>query len=315
MRYRLGVDDIDALLDGPRARGVFSLKVAMAAPWAIDVRDEAPLTLLVVATGEAWLRIAGEPSTVLRPGDIALLRGPEPYVVADGPDTAPDVSILPGQICRGPEGEHLAQTMSVGVSTWGNTRDAETTMLVATYQSAGEIGGRLVAALPRVLVHRGPDDHGPLIELLSAELTEVRAGRRAALDRLVDLLVIELVRAWSRDVAAPGWLGGGDDHCVGRALQLIQDSCEAPWTVSSLAHEVGLSRAAFARRFSDVVGQAPIAYLTGWRMSVAADLLHETGSSVAAVAVRVGYPSPFTFSAAYKRHFGASPRHHLRASA
>jgi transcriptional regulator GlxA family with amidase domain len=132
----------------------------------------------------------------------------------------------------------------------------------------------------------------------------------------VDLLVIEVVRAWVRDgEATPTWLTGGADPCVARALQLIQDDCAGPWTVASLARAVGLSRAAFARRFTEAVGRAPIAYLTDWRMTVAADLLHEPGTSVSAVAARVGYPSPFTFSAAYKRHFGASPRHHLRASA
>ncbi len=244
------------------------------------------------------------------------MRGPEPYVVADGPTTAPDVAILPGQVCVGPGGEHLDQAMSVGVSTWGNRLDGETTMLVGTYASDGEIGRRLVEALPRLRVLPAGDLGSPLTGLLAAELSTARVGRRAALDRLVDLLVIEVVRAWAQDdETSPSWLTGGADPCVGAALQLIQDSCAEPWTVASLARAVGLSRAAFARRFTEAVGRAPIAYLTDWRMTVAADLLHEPGATVSTVATRVGYPSPFTFSAAYKRHFGASPRHHLRASA
>ena len=148
LRYRLSMDDLSALLDGPRARGAFTLKIVMTAPWAIDVRDEAPLSVLAVTAGEAWLRVDGEPSSALRPGDVALLRGPEPYVVADGPATTPGVSILPGQVCVDSDGEHLEQSMHVGLGTWGNSMSGETTMLVGTYQSDGEIGRRLVEALP-----------------------------------------------------------------------------------------------------------------------------------------------------------------------
>ncbi len=308
------MDDLAAVLDGPRARGAFTLQVVMSAPWGLDVRDGAPLTVLAVTEGQAWLRVPGATPTPLRPGDVALLRGPEPYEVADAPGTVADLGILPGQVCVGPHGEHLAQTRSTGLSTWG-APDGETTMLVATYASDGEIGRRLLDALPRTLVRRAGEVDTPVTGLLATELATARPGRRAALDRLVDLLVIDIVRAWATETGSPGWLTGGSDPCVADALRLIQDDYQRPWTVESLARTVGLSRAAFARRFTDVVGRAPIAYLTDWRMTVAADLLHEPGSSVSSVAVRVGYPSPFTFSAAYKRHFGASPRHHQRASA
>ncbi|GAA3690984.1 AraC family transcriptional regulator [Microlunatus aurantiacus] len=308
------MDELAALLDGPRARGAFTLKVVMSAPWGLAVRDEAPLTVLAVTTGEAWLRVADSAPSRLLPGDVALLCGPEPYVVADSPDTVPGITILPGQVCVGPDGQHLAQTMSTGLSTWGSP-DGETTMLVGTYASDGEVGRRLVDALPRTLVRPAAESATPLVGLLAAELTAEHQGRGAALDRLVDLLVIDLVRTWARDEASPGWLTGGADPCVAEALRLIQDDYGQPWTVASLARTVGLSRAAFARRFTEAVGRAPIAYLTDWRMAVAADLLHEPGRTVTSVAAQVGYPSPFTFSAAYKRHFGASPRHHLQASA
>lgn len=295
----------------------------MAAPWGIDVRDEAPLTVLAVTRGEAWLRMADDRLPPLRAGDVALLRGPEPYTVADGPTIEPTVSILPGQVCVGPDGEHLVETMDLGLSTWGNGAGGEGSsgaggeaeMLVGTYGSAGEVGRRLVDALPRALVLRHDEWSSPLTALLAEELVTAHPGRRAALDRLVDLLVIEIIRAWVRDGASPGWLAGGTDPCVGRALRLIRDRCDEPWTVAALAREVGLSRAAFSRRFTETVGQAPIGFLTQWRMAVAADLLHEPGSSVSSVARRVGYPSPFTFSTAYKRHFGVSPRHHLQVSA
>lgn len=309
------MDDLAALLDGPRARGAFTLKVVMAAPWRLDVADEAPLTVLAITTGEAYVQMPGEPATTLGAGDIALLRGPAPYVVADSRDTAPQVRILPGQICVDAQGAHLAQTMRFGVNTWGNDDAGDTTMLVGTYHSDGELGRRLLDALPPMLVLRAESWTSPVVELLGTELSAGRAGQAAALDRLVDLLVIDIVRAWTdADPLAARRLTGSGDECVAEALRLIQDSCDRPWTVAGLARRVGLSRAAFARRFTDTVGMAPIGYLTEYRMALAADLLREPGASVASVAGRVGYPSPFTFSAAYKRHFGSSPRHHVAAS-
>jgi AraC-like DNA-binding protein len=237
-------------------------------------------------------------------------------VVGDSPDTTPAVTVLRGQVCVDADGRHLAQTMRVGANTWGNSVDGDTTMLVGSYHSDGELGHRLVEALPEMLVVRARDWASPLVDLLIVELTASRAGQRAALDRLVDLLVIDIVRSWAgANPAATTWLTGGADSCVAEALRLIQDSCDRPWTVAALAQHVGLSRAAFARRFSDAIGQAPIGYLTEWRMALAADLLREPDASVASVAARVGYPSPFTFSTAFKRHFGSSPRHHRLASA
>jgi AraC-like DNA-binding protein len=99
---------------------------------------------------------------------------------------------------------------------------------------------------------------------------------------------------------------------VGHALRLLHNNPAYPWTVASLAAEVAVSRAALARRFTDLVGESPMALLTGWRLTLAADLLLEPDATVGAVARRVGYSSPFTFSTAFKRHYGTSPRGHRR---
>jgi len=98
-------------------------------------------------------------------------------------------------------------------------------------------------------------------------------------------------------------------------VRLLHNNPAHPWTVASLAAEVGVSRAALARRFTDLVGEPPMAFLTGWRLALAADLLLEPDATVGAVARRVGYTSPFTFSTAFKRHYGVSPQVHRRAVA
>jgi transcriptional regulator GlxA family with amidase domain len=124
--------------------------------------------------------------------------------------------------------------------------------------------------------------------------------------------VVSALREWfDRPGAdAPSWYAAAGDPVVGPALRLLHDAPERPWTVAELAARVGTSRAALARRFTELVGEPPIAYLTGWRLAWAADLLGDPDATVARVARQVGYGSPFTFSAAFKRHFGVSPQEH-----
>jgi AraC-like DNA-binding protein len=108
----------------------------------------------------------------------------------------------------------------------------------------------------------------------------------------------------------PAWYRGHCDPMIGPALQAIHNMPERPWTVASIAAECRLSRAAVARRFGEVVGEPPLAYLTARRLALAADLLLEPGSTVASVADRVGYGSAFAFSSAFKRARGVSLAQH-----
>ena len=106
----------------------------------------------------------------------------------------------------------------------------------------------------------------------------------------------------------PGWYAAHTDPVVGQAMRLLEHNPAHGWTVAALADAVGVSRAALARRFTDLVGESPIAFLTGYRLALAADLLAEPDATVGRVARQVGYGSPFTFSTAFKRHFGVAPQ-------
>ncbi len=97
---------------------------------------------------------------------------------------------------------------------------------------------------------------------------------------------------------------------VGPALKMIYNNPAHPWTVANLAAAVGSSRAVFARRFTDLVGEPPIAFLTTWRLALAADLLRSSEATIAAVARQVGYSTPFALSSAFKRAYGVSPNTH-----
>ena len=135
-------------------------------------------------------------------------------------------------------------------------------------------------------------------------------GQQAVLDRLLDLLVVALLRRWYArpDSNRPAWYQAHGDEVIGPALRLLHNAPARSWTVTNLAEAVAVSRATLARRFKDVVGEPPMTYLATWRMTLAADLLLEPDSTVGTVARRVGYDNPFTFSTAFKRVHGVSPR-------
>ena len=137
-------------------------------------------------------------------------------------------------------------------------------------------------------------------------------GQEAVLDRLLDLLLIATLRTWFArpDAGAPGWYRANGDPVVGPALRMLQHNPAHPWTVASLAAEAGASRAALARRFTELVGEPPMAFLTDWRLTLAADMLLEPGATIGAVARQVGYGSPYALSTAFKRARGVSPREH-----
>ncbi|MCX5144202.1 AraC family transcriptional regulator [Streptomyces sp. NBC_00338] len=310
------MDALAGLLDGPRARGAFLLRMVMEPPWSVRIEDRAPLCLMSVTSGEAWIVPGGGAEPVLLgPGDLAVARGPEPYTVAGRPATEPHARIGPGGVCTTLRGEPLSQSMDLGVRTWGNAPDGSAVMLVGTYLMEGEISGRLLDALPPLLVlPAGSGRSGPLLHLLDAEIARDEPGQSVVLDRLLDLLLIDALRTWfSRPGAeAPAWYRAMGDPVVGQALRLLQNEPAHPWTVSALAGRTGVSRAGLARRFTELVGEPPMAYLTGWRLAVAADLLRETDATVEAVAHQVGYSQAFAFSTAFKRVRGVSPQEYRR---
>ena len=157
----------------------------------------------------------------------------------------------------------------------------------------------------------------PVVPLLADEILKDEPGQEAVLDRLLDLLLIAVLRAWFArpDAGAPGWYRAYSDPIVGLALRMLHNNPAHPWTVASLAREVGASRAALARRFHELVGEPPMSFLTGWRIALAADMLLEPGATIGSVAHEVGYGSPFALSTAFKRVRGVSPQQHRAASA
>ncbi|EMF21662.1 AraC family transcription regulator [Streptomyces gancidicus BKS 13-15] len=274
------------------------------------VEDRAPLTVMLPVRGDAWLLPDRGDPVRLRAGDLAVARGPAPYTCADDPGTAPQALILPGGRCHYPDGRPLNGSMDLGVRTWGDRPDSGTVLLIGTYQMRGEIGGRLLDALPPLLSLGADVWDCPLTELLTREVARDAPGQEVVLDRLLDLLVIAALRAWFArpEAEPPAWYAALSDPVVGPALRLIQDDPARPWTVAGLAEKAGVSRVAPARRFTRLVGEPPMSYLTGRRLALAADRLRDTDDTLAAIARQVGYGSAFALSTAFKRAFDVSPQ-------
>ena len=308
------MDALTGFLTGPRARGAFLVRSIMEPPWSVRIRDEAPLTVVAMVRGDCWLVPDRTPPVRLHPGDVAVVRGPDHYTVADDPATAPQVIIHPDQRCTTLAGESVQAQMGLGVRTWGNCATGSVVMLTGTYEGDGEVSRRLTDALPPLLVLRDGEWDCPVIPLLADEIGKDDPGQQVVLDRLLDLLTIAVLRAWFTR-GGPAWYTAHTDPVVGRALRLLHEDPAHPWTVATLASATGVSRAALARRFHTLVGEPPMAFLTSWRLTLAADLLLDPTTTVAAVARRVGYTSPFTFSTAFKRHHGHTPTTHRGRSA
>jgi AraC-like DNA-binding protein len=310
------MDNLGGLLDAPRARGAFALRAVMQSPWSLRIEAESPLTLLAGINSEFWIVPDNGEPVCIGSGDIAITRGPDHYNVSDSPSSPPSVVVHPGQRCCDLDGNAVTDAMMHGVRTWGNDPAGDTLFLVGAYEHLSDISDRLMRALPPVL-HIGREDcESPIVMLLEQEISKDEPGQAAVLDRLLDLLLTAVLKAWfgKHDASTPEWWRYQGDRIVERALRLMHDHPDQPWTLTSLATESGASRASLSRRFQALIGEPPMTFLKNWRMALAADLLCQPDETVATVAGKVGYATPFAFSAAFKRTRGLSPQAHRHSA-
>jgi AraC-like DNA-binding protein len=310
------MDVLDDLLAGTRARdGVFNLTI-LDPPWALEIRDEAPLALATLVRGSGWVTRDGISPVRMETGDVAIVTGPRPYVVGDSLETAPQLRIHPGGVCEPLPGAPVDYSARLGVRTYGGRASGSVMVASGTYQLAGDVSRRLVTGLPSVLVVPAADIAGSVMDMVSSEIQRDAAGQQSVLDRWLDLALITTLRAWfdRPESQAPGWYQAQTDPIAGTALRLLHEDPAYPWNVTELADRVGASRASLARRFTALVGEAPMSYLTGWRITLAADQLRATRDTVETIARRVGYANAFALSVAFKRVRGTTPTAHRQAA-
>ncbi|MEU0239301.1 AraC family transcriptional regulator [Nocardiopsis sp. NPDC006198] len=303
-------DPLTDLLDGVRSAGALFHRSPLERTWAVRFEDSSPLALAVPLRGSVWIRpLDGEPVR-LGPQEVAVLSGGSPYVVSLAPDTEPDVVVRPGGRCTAPDGREHSTTR--GLSTLGTPGPQDPILVSGLYTARPGVPQRLSTALPPLAVVPAGRGACPVGPAALEELSHPAPGRQALLDRMLDLMLIAALRSWFTRPGAPvpAWYRAHGDSVVGPALRLLGEDPARPWTVGSLASETGVSRAALARRFHELVGTPPMTYLREQRIALAADLLDEPGATLGAVAGRVGFSSAFALSTAFKRLRGVSPSEH-----
>ncbi|GAA2611829.1 AraC family transcriptional regulator [Actinomadura fulvescens] len=321
------MDVLSDLLQRARAGDSLVRQLIQRPPWSLTFADVPQLTVVATLGGHASIRLddahanAGATQVRLAASDIALIRGPGRYTIADSPATPPQVIVQGGRKYRVGGGEEIAGThRSLAPRTYGDGLPGATTMLRGAYELRGDVGDRLLDLLPRLAVVPGGPRTRPALDLLATEAACDEPGQDAVLSRLLDLVLVLALRAWCArpEATLPAWYRALADPAISDALRRLHDDPAHRWTIAELAAKVGMSRAAFAARFTGLVGQPPLTYLTGWRMTLAADLLHDTEATVASVARTVGYQDAFAFSVAFKRARGIAPsawRRHARTRA
>lgn len=301
------MDPLSDMLGGIRADGACVNQVSLDLPWAIRFAPGASLTMLTAVKGGGVLVLADGTEHKLAPGNTALVRDGRPFHLSDVAATvqAP-VEPLSGN------GYDTECDLTL------DETNATAVVIVGSYRTTCTRQERLLRTLPSALVLE-EDLNGVLwLDALRDSLRRRRQpGSQALVDRILDWGLVCVLGCWfdRQGAAAPAWYRGAMDPVAGPALEAIHRDPRQLWTVASLAAEAKVSRAHLAKRFTEVMGQPPLRYLTDWRMYTAEELLSDTDMSVAEVAGAVGYADPFAFSTAFKRHQGISPRQYRSGAA
>lgn len=283
--------------------------VHASAAWGLGLARSGGAAFHAITAGSCWLRVDGEAPIQLMPGDVVLF----PTGIEHGLVSQPDGRTRPyDRVAK-------ERQLRAGGDLILPGTGARTRLVCVSYDYDHEVAHPLLTLLPAVLhiPADAPGDQSPIqttLRLLTAELGQRAAGSQAVVDGLIAVLFVHVVRAWlehSHD-ATPCWLRALRDPAIARALALVHERPAAPWTVEALAREVNLSRATLARRFTELVGDPPLAYLTRWRLELAARRLRDTTDPIAAVARSVGYSSEYAFARAFARTRGQPPGRYRR---
>jgi AraC-like DNA-binding protein len=294
------MQNVDVLVDVLTLAGVhgtLGARIEAGERWGWWAERAPGAAFHAVTSGTAWLAAAGEPPRQLMPGDVVLLPSGTEHVLGSDAETVartrPETS----------SAYEWSDSSAVRIGS-GPTR---THILCAHYEYDPAISTQVFSLLPQ-LVHIRAENGGVALEdtvrLLGRELAGRQLATAVVLDRLVDILLVQLLRAWlatAPEPTEPSWLGILRDPVVGDAVARLHEDPARAWTTAELARETAVSRATLSRRFAAVLGETPGAYLTRWRMDLAARRLRDGDDGLEAVARSVGYTSVYAFSRAFRR--------------
>ncbi len=322
-------DTLSDVLRSVRLRSALFFFVSCRGKWAAEAPPSREIAAAVmpgadhvmeyhvVTDGDCWAAIVGESPLKLKRGDIVMLPQGDAHVMSSAPGMRADPYVNSYfEMPRDHRPFHVSYDSAGQPQVVPYAHDiAPSTIRAAATLVCGFIGcdvrpfNPLLATLPRLIHLSGSAWSDQFVRLAAAESTSRRAGSEALLERLSEMMFVDAVRRHvdSMPEQSTGWLAGLRDRFVGRALALLHEKPAAPWTLEDLGSQVGLSRSALHERFVELIGQPPMQYLTHWRMQLASRLLRDSQSSVASIALEVGYDSEAAFARAFKRLVGAPP--------
>jgi AraC-like DNA-binding protein len=298
-------DPLGEALHFLRMSGTFYCRSEFTAPWAMELPPfEDSLMFHVVTVGQCLLEVDGAQICLLRPGDLALVpHGAGHRITSEAGIPAAKLFDLPRETVS-----HRYEIIRHGQG------GPATTMICALVRFDHPSAQQLIRLLPKVIrvdTWKSPEMEWvqSTLRFIAAEAQQLNPGGETVITRLADILVIQAIRNWiARDPAAQtGWLGALRDKQIGRAIASIHRDPTRSWTVASLAISIGMSRSAFAARFTQLVGETAMRYALRWKMQAALTQLRETNVSIAELAGRLGYDSEAAFRRAFKRIVGVSP--------
>jgi AraC-like DNA-binding protein len=297
------LDPVTDLLQALRVSRSFCCICELSAPWGLGFPQRPWTSFHFVLSGGFWFNAGGKPQR-FGPGDFVLLPHGRPHQISDAPRTH---AVPVDQLVY----EKLSESCSV-LRTGGPGEPA--VLLCGVMGFEGQRSHPLFEVLPDLVVVRSSESatHAGLVRTLKALHEESAAGRMgspAVITRLVEVLVLQTLRAWieSNQGLSVRWIGALHDPNIGRTLAAIHKDASRPWSLASLSTVSGMSRSAFTARFTALIGESPMHYVRRWRIYMAGALLREQGVPHAEVASRIGYSSAASFSRAYRRYVGAAP--------
>jgi AraC-like DNA-binding protein len=297
------VDVLTDLLERSRARGAAFSSTTAHGTWGLTFPGSAPLSVHALVQGEAHLWSSDHDRALhVFPGDVVLIREHTPHHLASHA----------GGRCV-PLAEAMATVSGVGrrLQVGDPGEPVAATFFCGAYRFEGDLCQSLLQALPEMLPLR-PAAGSTLratMDLLAGEMLRDDPGQQTLLDRLLDVALVQILREHftTVTVTAPGWFRASGDARIGPALQALHANPGHQWTVAELAEHALLSRSAFARQFTELLGVPPLTYLNDWRMALARERLRDSDARLASIGAALGYASEFSFAAAFKRHHGTAP--------
>ncbi|MBN6037368.1 AraC family transcriptional regulator [Amycolatopsis sp. 195334CR] len=282
-------------------RGTAGARIEAGGTWGMSWQVMGAAAFYAITSGTAWLSLREHEPRQLMPGDVVLLPGGTPHALSSAPG-------LPTPSCP-----RCDEAMAHGSVLRLGADEVQTHILGASYEYDPTVSTQVMATLPRVL-HIRADNGGTCLDdtvrLLSRELAYPQVATTFVLNRLVDILLVQLLRVWLAqrpDESRGTWLSVLTDPVISVALAKLHQEPARAWTTESLATELTISRSTLTRRFRAVTGAAPADYLTRWRMDLAAVRLRDTDDTLDAIARSVGYTSVYAFSRAFRRSRSQAP--------